>query len=214
MIFKNATLSLKSFFVYIDRVFFTPELGEYEHIRLDAFTFKWAVLGIYFGLIIASLVAFYNRVVLGALPRAVHAAGCFSRDDAKTLSELGCKKNIFLSFSLRHGSLLRRQVRCVEEENWNEENAKNPSGRSRFADFWLPEKRYKIDLEKDRFYIPEEKKYAVEARFAKKGNGILPLIITVVGGIVAVALIFEFAPMLFEFIDGVIAGFNQNNAVN
>ena len=213
MIFKNATLSLKSFFVYIDRVFFTPELGSYEYIKLDSFAFKWAVLGIYFGLVFATLVAFYNRVVLGALPRAVYANGCFSRDDAKTLDELGCKKTPFLVFSLRFGSLLRRQIRCVEEENWNEENAKNPSGRSRFADFWLPEKKYKIDLEKDRFYIPEEKKYSVDARFAKKGNGILPLIITVVGGIIAVALIFKFSPMLFEFIDGVISGFNQDNVV-
>ena len=108
---------------------------------------------------------------------------------------------------------MRRQIRCVEEDAWNEQNKDKPSGRSRFADFWLPEKRYKIDLKTDHFYIPEKKKYAVAARFEKKGNGIVPLLLTVFGGLIAVFLIFELSPMLFEFIDGVIAGLNQNDIV-
>ncbi len=208
MIFKGSLLSLESFFSYIDREFFTPQFGKFENISMTADGFKWIVLAFYFAFVLAALLAYYNRVLIGSLPRALAENGCFSAESAKSFSQLGYKGNIFVKLSLLRGSTLRRAVRCVEGEIW-ESDAKNSARRTKFADFFLPERRYKINFETDRFYIPEKQKDACAMRFEKKGNGILPLVLTVIGGLVAVILIMKVSPMVFDLVDGIVGGWSQ-----
>ena len=95
-------LSVATFFDTIDRTFFTPNFGTYEKLKYfnDPMAFKLTVIGIYIGVIIASLCMYYNRHVLGALVRKLDADGCDSPENAKTLEALGFGKNIFVK--IRH----------------------------------------------------------------------------------------------------------------
>ena len=91
-------LSVSGFFEKIDKMFFTPEFGKYEHLGFlgNSDSFKWAILALYFGLVIASVLTYYNRNVLGKAVRALDTAGSLSPEGAKTLAELGLGKNIFI----------------------------------------------------------------------------------------------------------------------
>ncbi len=195
-------LSLESFFVYIDREYFSPHFGELEHLTMFTDSgFKMIVLAFYFAFILAAFFIFYNRTVIGAFPRAICKNECHSPEAAMTFSQLGfSKKNIFVKLALLRGNVLRRIVHCVEEEEWAE-NSTRVGGKSKFLEFILPEKRYKINFENDRFYIPEDRKYTAQSKFEKKGNGILPLILTAIVGLVVVLLIFRFVPGFISWID-------------
>ena len=206
-------LSVESFFSYIDRNFFTPEFKDLENINITADTFKWVVLAIYFGFLLAAVAIYYNRVVIGALPRALIKNGCDSQENARTLAELGCDKNPFLRLSLKFGSTFSRIVHCVEGDNF-ESDPKNLSYRSKFLDLILPEKRYKINFKTDRFYIPERYRDSCAQRFEKKGNGPISLILCAVGGLVAVVLIMRFAPNLLSMIDDLVGGLSEGTGGN
>ncbi len=206
----STNLSLETFFAYIDREFFTPQFPEFQNINITAGGFKMIVWALYFAFLLAGVLAYYNRTVIGSLPRALIKAECHSPESAKTLAELGCVKNPFLRLSLRFGSTLRRNVICVEGEMF-EADPRNTSRGLKLAELFLPEKRYKNKFATDRFYIPEAKRDACAARFRKKGNGIVPLILCAVGGIVAVALVMRFSPAILEFVDGIVGGFNADS---
>ena len=196
-------LSLESFFAYIDREYFTPHFGELEHLTMFTDSgFKMIVLAFYFALVLAAFFIFYNRTVLGAFPRAICEKECHSPENALSFSELGfSKKNIFVKLALLRGTVLRRIVRCVEEEEWAKDSTR-VGGKSKFLDFLLPEKHYKINFENDRFYIPEDKRHIAQMKCEKKGNGILPFILTIIVGLIAVLLIFRFLPGFISWLDG------------
>ena len=202
-------MSLESFFAYIDREFFTPNIGELEYLKISENGFKWTVLALYFAFLLAAILIFYNRVIIGSFPRALIAANCITPEGAKTFTELGYKKNPFVAFTLRFGNTLRRSVRCVEGESWEKEG--NGIRRSRLADFFLPEKRYKINFENDHFYVPEKYRDICAMRFEKKGNGVLSLILTAVGGLIAVILIMRFAPLVLDLVDGIVGDITQGS---
>jgi hypothetical protein len=195
-------LSLESFFVYIDREYFTPHFGKLEHLTMFTDSgFKMIILAFYLAFVLAAFFIFYNRTVIGAFPRALCKNECHSPETAQTFSQLGfSKKNIFVKLALLRGNVLRRTVHCVEEEEWTKESTR-VGGKSKFLEFILPEKRYKINFENDRFYIPEDRRYTAQLKFEKKGNGVLPLILTAVVGIIVVLLIFRFVPGFISWID-------------
>ena len=202
-IVKPSLLSLESFFVYIDREYFSPHFGELK--TLTMFTdagFKMIVLAFYFAFVLAAVFIFYNRTVIGAFPRALCKNSCHSPESAMTFSQLGfSKKNIFVKLALLRGNVLRRTVHCIEEEEW-EKNRTRVGGKSKFFEFILPEKRYRINFENDRFYIPEERRHLAQIKFEKNGNGIIPLILTAVVGLIVVLLIFRFVPGFISWLDG------------
>ena len=169
---------------------------------------KNLILAFCIGLSIAAFGAVYNKRVLGKFVRKLLKEECLSPESAKTLGELGFSRNIFVKLSLIFGTTLRRVVHCVEAEEW-EEARKNAAG-SKVVEFLLPEKRYRNNFSTDRFYIPESYKYTAEIRFAKKGNSLLSLALTAVLGIVAVVLIFKFAPSLLSMIDEFIGSVAAN----
>ncbi|MBE6599790.1 MAG: hypothetical protein E7640_01100 [Ruminococcaceae bacterium] len=216
MIRNNVTsLSVETFFAFIDRELFTPQFPKFQNIDITAGGFKTVVWAMYFAFLLAAVAIYYNRTVIGSLPRALIEHGCLAPENAKTLSELGCAKNPFLKLTLRFGNTLRRSVICTEGEAF-ESDPKNTARGSKFAEFFLPEKRYKINFATDRFYVPEARRDACVARFRKKGNGLLSVAICAVGGIVCVALIMQIAPALFEIIDNVAGRFaaDTGNVLN
>ena len=111
----TAALSLATFFDTIDRTFFTPNFRTYENLTFfnDPTMFKLIIFGLYFGIIAAALFMFYTKRVLGAFVRALDQNGALSKENAKTLAELGFEKNIFVKLALVTGYTLRRVVHFV-----------------------------------------------------------------------------------------------------
>lgn len=196
-------LSVSGFFEKIDKIFFTPEFGEYEHLGFlgSSESFKWAILALYLGLIIASIVAYYNKCVLGKAIRALDAAGCTSAETAKTLAELGLDKNIFVKLSLRKGGTLASLVRRVVVID--EENDTRVGGNAKKAG------KDKVNFASDMFYIEPEKRDGLVQRFSAKGSGILSIVLVAVIGLAAVILIFKVAPFVFGLLDSALGGFSQ-----
>ena len=198
-------LSVATFFDTIDRTFFTPNFETYEKLRYfnDPTAFKLTVIGIYIGIIIASLCMYYNRHVLGALVRRLDAEGCESPETAKTLEALGFGKNIFIKISLMIGGALRRVV------------AFSPTDPTRvggiIAYASLNKERYRI--KEDPIYLPKEKRDSAITRFRTKGSGWLSLVLTVVIGLVAVVAIMKLAPYIVGMIDSMLVGFDGSSDV-
>ena len=99
--------------------FFSPEFYEYDNFNLNETSFvaiKYIIIGIFFGTVIASASALYNRRVLGKFIRALIKQDATSPESAKTLAELGFDKNPFIKYSLVHGYTLKKSTSCVEYE--------------------------------------------------------------------------------------------------
>ena len=213
----TAALSLATFFDTIDRTFFTPNFGTYENLSFfnDPTMFRLIIFGLYFGIIAAALFMFYTKRVLGAFVRALDKNGALSKENAKTLSELGFEKNIFVKLALITGYTLRHVVYFVPAPaDETEENAKKkakklkkgaPDASSGGNLAELGVYGYRADLSRDAFYIPEEKKYTADIRFDSKGANIGTAVIVIIVSLVICALICHFLPDLIKMVDNFIS---------
>ena len=97
-------------------------------------------------------------------------------------------------------------MRCVEEEEHNEkiraareEYEKDGTKKPKFVE--VP---YKIDTEKDHFYIPEEMKYKADVKFNKRGTtwGMfwIVAVLTIVLGIVLLITLPKILELLNSFV--------------
>ena len=132
------------------------------------------VLGLFIGSIIACVVMTYNRNLLGAVVRKILELEITTRENAKTIEELGYKKNVFIRGFFRDSESLRRVVKCVEEEDFYAEQTKEKEelDNARKENKRLPkykEKIYRVDVDNDHFYIPEDLRDVAEKRFNKRG---------------------------------------------
>ena len=202
---NTTALSLATFFDTIDRTFFTPKFGTYEHLTFfnNPTMFKILVLGIYIGVLVASVSMFYNKRVPGGFVRKLDSEKAYSPESAKTLDELGFLKNPFIRASLKSGYSLRRVISYVPVKRSEDDSRKGGN---------LIEAAYareKLDLKEDKFYLPEEKRDLTIQRFRTKGSGILSVILVAVLGIIAVVLIFKIAPVIVNLLEAVAAGFSN-----
>ena len=206
--FDTAALSLGTFFDTIDRNFFTPNFDTYEHMRFfnDPTAFKILVIGLYIGIVIASLVMYYNKHVLGGFIRRVDELGALSPETARTLEELGYSKNPFIKLSLKTGYSLRRVISYVPSGEGSERAGGNLANAA-YA-------KEKLELLSDRFYIPQEKRDVTVGRFRVKGSGWLTVLLFAVVGIVAVVLVFKLAPFAVGLLESMIAGFSGSDKIS
>ena len=163
---------------------FEIQAREYAHFTFDAGArtlLRNVILGIAIGIILASLYAFYQKNVPGAVVRALLRAEAFSPDCAKTLTELGLEKNILIPFELAHNGMLKKLVRAATAEGEKE------SGETQEGE--------------ERYYIAEEDKYRAELRFDKAGNGPVSLIITAVLILAFAVLLIKLLPALLGIAD-------------
>ena len=226
LLFNISALS-KSFWDVLNE-FFTPELGTYDNLTFNESSFvslKYIIMGIFFGIILASLSALYNRRVLGKFIRALIKADATSPEKAKTLAELGFEKNGFVRTSLRNGCTLKNSTSCVEYDEFlkkmaqeaqkdGAETAQDGSdsasdgekkGDARKTDRRaLREKDFIPDLATAHFYIPEDKKYAMEIKFEDKGTNWLTFAFAVVASVVLAGAVVMFMPDILRFIDNFI----------
>ena len=163
------------------------------------------VLGLFIGSIIACIVVMYNRNLLGTVVRKMLSLEISDRENAKTIEELGYKKNIFIRSFFRDSESLRRVVKCVEEEDFYAEQKKLQEDieAARAENKKLPkfkERIYRADVDNDHFYIPEDLRDVAEKRFNKKGSGWVAMIIAIVVLTAAFIALLFVLPLIFDLI--------------
>ena len=172
------------------------------------------VFGIYIGAVIACAVMFYNRQVVGSAVRRMLSEEIHSRENAKTLFELGYKKNFFIRGLFRDSISLRKVVKCVEEEDFyaEQEATRAEYEQEREKNKKLPrfrERTYRVDVATDKFYIPEEQKFTAEVKFQKKGSTWVSMLVGIIILTVAFFAILLVLPWFLRGVDdafGVISG--------
>ena len=196
---------INAFFDNIDKNFFTPKFDTYEYMTFfnNPDSFKWLVLGIYFGLVIASVVMFFNKTVLGGFIRTLDKNGCLSDEKALALDELGYAKNIFIKLSLKYGNTLRRVVSYTAIDADNSTRVGGNLKESGIAGS-------RLDFDRVKFYLPSEKRDAAVQRFDGKGSRWINILAVTVIGIIVVVIIFKLAPFLVGLAENTLAGFSAD----
>ncbi len=161
----------------------------------------WALFG---GFVFASLLAVYNKRLIGGLVKRILSENAISPEKALTVTELGYGTDWFIKNALRKDEALLRFVSRVDapaaddagDGAEDEEAEAKPSSEKRM-----------IDFETTRFYIPEEKKYKAEVRYAGKGTDFVAFgICIVIFAVAAFAAIF-LIPDLIQLIDNFVGTF-------
>ena len=110
---------IEELFDYFVGKYFSIETGQYEHITIGSgslVTLQSIVLGIFGGIIIAAIVAFYDKNVLGNFVRTLIKEDCLSPEKAQTLSDLGYGGKWSVKSSLRSPHKLGRVVHSAEKD--------------------------------------------------------------------------------------------------
>lgn len=149
----------------------------------------WIVfLGICFG----AFYAYYYRRILGDLLRALIAQGAEDEKTAKTLSEIGYGgglKHLFAARALKKGAALRKTVETVYEEQL-------PHRKSPDELFVRAQKA----AAPQRYYVPEEKRFAAEVRYDGEGTTVTTLLLTVGVFFVAAIVTMSLLPWILNHI--------------
>ena len=164
-------------------------LGEgYTNLGSDSnplITVGAVIFGLYIGVFIACIAMFYNRRIVGSAVRRMLEEKILTRESALTLSELGYEKDFWTRTLFRDSKALHRVVKCVEEENFYAEQnrCKVEYEERREAGERLPrfrEEIYRIDVENDHFYVPEELEIEALTKFKRKGSSWISLVVCLV----------------------------------
>ncbi len=192
----------------------------YEHVSIGnngIISLRTGVAAILLGVILAAAIAMFQKRTLGDLVRAIDREECQTPESAKTLEELGLLRNAAIKSDLRHGSSLRRVVRCVEEEAWNASCAEKKATLQSLAETGDPnaiaelkkykEVPYRLNFATDHFYIPESLIYGAVDQFDKRGSTPLSLVLCMVLCVVLLAAVCFFLPELLQLTDNMIGMF-------
>lgn len=142
------------------------------------------IIGLIFGMMLASVAACYTRSVQGKFVRELLKRECFSPEKAITLHDCGFFCNPSVRRELANGGALSKLVRIADETGEKVEG--------------------ETDFLTARYYIPEDEKYKAEFRYRKQGSTLPHLLITIVICVIAAVLIFKGLPILLNFADWLI----------
>lgn len=213
---------LEELWAHLEERFFSPDLGSYDYVNFGSGTMinlQNIVFGILIGMLIASFMTIFDKRVLGDFVRHVLSHECFSHESAKTLYELGYYKNSIIRGSLKHSVSLRRVVKCVEEEEFNEKvkamreeyDATVRQNDKKALPFKEP--KFEMDTSTMHFYIPERMKYMAEIKFDRKGANWKGILIALIVTIVAAFFLFYFLPDMLQFVDNIIGIMDEKNNI-
>ena len=204
--------------------YFTDKYFNPDEVYLENFkggsnrilSLRMIIIGITIGFCVAAILTLVDKKHIGGLVRKMLNEECISKENAKTLYELGYSKNPGVRGSLKRGSVLKRWVRCVEEDEHNEAIAKK---REEFYaahenDEKTPKFReveFKRDPDKHHFYIDEEKKYSAAVKFDSKGTNVVSAILVILISIIICAFLCFVVPDMITLFDNFVSGFNNND---
>lgn len=211
---------IKELLDYFSTRYFSVQLGTYENFAVSARTgalVRNIIFALAAAIIVAACVTAYTRVSMGAFVRRLISEGALSKDEAKTLMELGYFRDPSIRRALARGSALDMVVRRVGDgrpepaeesrEEAAQETAENEGAEGTDVAENAPRMRFngeKIDFTTARFYIPEALRYRAEIRFDPKGSGWRSAIVISAFAVVTAAVLCFFVPELIQFADNII----------
>ena len=211
LIFAENSL-IAELYEYFSNKYFSLEMPLLDNFTIEArtvSTIRMMILGITVGIIIAAAASVYNKRHLGSLIRTMIEKDCMSPDKAMTLEELGHHKSIGIKNAVKSGGTLWRWARCREEDEFFAEMAKK---REEFEKLHEGEAKppkfkelgFKRDCKTMHFYLPEEKKYAAEIKFDKKGFKWSGVVIVGIFAIILAVFLCYMLPDVIKYLDNFI----------
>lgn len=195
---------IEELWAYVTEKYLTLDISEYQNLGIGlgengVINLSWAIIALFLGMILAAILSVYEKKGLGEFVRKLIYEDCYTPESAKTLYELGYHKNAAVRSALRSGSLSKVVV-CTQKKQYDDAIAKKKQEYEANATKDSPAFRsapYKIDFQKDSFYIPKDDSYAADVRYDKRGSGwISVLIIAGIAILLAVFVIFILPDML------------------
>lgn len=196
---------------FIDK-YFSIEYGLYDNFEVGGSAFfspGSIVVCMFIGIVLASVLAIFNKRVLGDFVRAVSRESATSPERAMTLEQLGFLKNSAVRSALKRRGSLRRVVRCVEDDRADLEagNPLRPGIAELYGDISPVEGAPgagRTDLNTAHFYIPQAEIYTAEIRYEKKGTNWLSFFGVIVLCLILVSILFKLMPDIFQLVDNFI----------
>jgi hypothetical protein len=203
---------LRELWDYFVNTYFTVRFEEYDYQNFTVdtngiFSFRAVVVALFLGLIVEAVIAMFQKRTLGDLVRALDRENANTPERAMTLEQLGLIRNSAIKQDLRHGTALKRVVRCVEEEEYIATMAEK---RSAFeADENNKGKKWKefpfqYDFYSHRFYIPDEMMFGATVHFNKKGTNPLVLTFAIIACLIFASLTCHLLPEMLQLADNFI----------
>ncbi len=204
--------------------------ADYELLPFDNDTFRTVLLFMWFGAIFAFIAMYYNSCYLGGFVEKLILSGATTKENSKTLAELGCGKKLLLKYSLRSGSVLRKCVLGKDDPipyssdfykgiGTPEENSdkftetESPDDNEEIEEDSREVKKAKEDINSVAFYIPQQLQKKAQSRYRKRGNGIAFMILSIVVCAVIVFLAAIYGPLLLRFIDNTLVSLKGTDVI-
>ena len=208
---ENPTL-IRELWDYFMNKYFTARFEDYnyQHISFRAegfFSVQNIILAATVAIIVAAGIAMFQKRTLGDLVRALDREDANEPGRAMTLEQLGLIRNTAIKADLRHGTALRRVVRCAEEEAYvaaqAEKKATFEADPANAGKTWkdIP---YTYDFYSDHFYVPSELMFGATVHFDQKGTNPLVFVFTVIGCIVLASVACYLLPEMLQLADNFI----------
>ena len=202
---------LKELWDYLSEKYFTLNLGQYENLGFGGnsgslINLSWAIMALCLGMVIAAVLAVYEKRGLGEFVRKLLSEECYTPESAMTLAQLGYRKNAAVRGALRGGSLAK-VVKCVQKEAYDAEIAQKRAEYEQNAQPGAPKFKsiaYRINYETDTFYIPKNDSYAADVRYDKTGSGFVSVLLVAGLAIVLAAFIIFMLPEVLQLLDNFI----------
>lgn len=153
-------------------------------------TLGMLIVSLAFGVFLALLFTLFQRGVMGVFIRRLIQSNSFSPDDAKTLDELGIKKNVFIFWALkRRKSLLNSLTLSREEAAFTAEEAGVTKDKKQ---------RVKRDIKSLHFYIPDSRHKKAEALFCDKNLNPILVVLSFLLLLAAMLLLIKLIPNIIN----------------
>lgn len=202
---------IEELWTYLSEKYLTIDISQYQNLGIRVgddglINLSWAIVAFCLGMVVAAILAVYEKKGLGEFVRKLIYEDCYTPESAKTLYELGFRKNAAVRGALRSGSL-SKIVKCAQKVAYDEQIAQKKAEYEQNATKDSPafvSVPYKINYETDAFYIPKEDSYAADVRYDKKGSGWIAVLVVAVLSLVVAAFIIFILPEMLQMLDNFI----------
>ena len=201
----------REFWDYLTEKYFTLDITQFDNLDISlgsggVINLSWAIIALCFGCVIAAVLGVYEKRGLGEFVRKLIYEDCYTPESAKTLYELGFHKNASVRSALRHGSLSKLVI-CTQKQEYDALVAQKRAEYEQNATENSPKFKsvpYKINFEKDTFYIPKDASYAADVRYDKKGSGIGAVLFAIAVALILALFIIFILPDMLKLLDNFI----------
>lgn len=151
-------------------------------------SFELVVWCVYAGIMIAGIMAVYNKRFLGEFVRKLIDEEAFSPDKALTLEELGLEKNSLLKYEIKRGVVFKSIVYEKDDDVVITDGSAAPVYHK------------ELDFEKARFYVPFELRHRAGLKFDKKGTHYMLLVFSAIFFLILALLVIYLSGPFIELI--------------